>query len=82
MLGRFNDYSVQQEALSSFVDTHRLRGKNGLKLAESVGALVATLYQVQRKARCEVDDCISGFRHLSFSNEKQSVEVEEGGSPS
>lgn len=55
VLGRFNDYSVQQESLSKFVEVHPMRGKKGLKLAESVGALVATLYQLQKKARKEVE---------------------------
>lgn len=61
VLGRFNDYSVQRESLSSFMETHKLHGQKGLRLAQSVGALVATLYQLQLKARGNVEDCISGF---------------------
>lgn len=61
ILGRFNDYSVQRESLSAFVETHRIRGRTGLQLAESVGALVATLYQLQVKARGEVELHISDF---------------------
>jgi CHAD domain-containing protein len=61
VLGRFNDYSVQRESLSTFVETHRIRGRKGRQLAESVGALVATLYQLQIKARDEVEQHISDF---------------------
>jgi CHAD domain-containing protein len=61
VLGRFNDYSVQQASLSAFVERHPMRGKKGLMLAESIGALVATLYQLQLKARSEVESCIEGF---------------------
>lgn len=55
VLGRFNDYCVQRESLSSFVWTHPMRGKKGLQVAESVGALVATLFQLQKKARKDVE---------------------------
>ncbi|WP_168433613.1 CHAD domain-containing protein [Pontiella sulfatireligans] len=61
VLGRFNDYSVQREALAAFAEAHPMRGRKGIKLAECVGALVATLYQLQLKARGEVVACLDGF---------------------
>jgi hypothetical protein len=38
-----------------------MRGKKGITLAESVGALVATLYQLQIKAREWIEDGIVQF---------------------
>ncbi len=61
LLGRFNDYCVQRESLASFVQTHPMRGKKGLKVAESVGALVATLFQLQKKARRDVESNLELF---------------------
>ncbi len=64
-LGHFNDCSVQRAALSAFVEEHPMRGKKGLVLAESVGALVATLYQKQLRARSQIDGSLA-----AFANEK------------
>lgn len=61
LLGRFNDYCVQRESLASFVQTHPMRGKKGLKVAESVGALVATLFQLQKRARRDVESNLELF---------------------
>jgi CHAD domain-containing protein len=61
VLGRFNDYAVQRQSLAVFAGQHPMRGKKGLKLAESIGALVATLYQLQLQARGEVETGLAGF---------------------
>ncbi|WP_372846838.1 CHAD domain-containing protein [Pontiella sp.] len=61
VLGRFNDYSVQRHSLAEFAGQHPIRGKKGLRLAESIGALVATLYQLQLQARGEVEAGLAGF---------------------
>jgi CHAD domain-containing protein len=73
VLGRFNDYSVQQEALGNFVAQHPMRGKKGLRLAASVGALVATLYQLQLQARSEVVERIDLFVNPSTLNDFKRV---------
>ena len=61
LLGRFNDCSVQRIALTRFVEDHPLRGRKGLVLAESVGALAATLYQMQLRARSDLDPALRKF---------------------
>lgn len=53
-LGRFNDYSVQQGSLAVFLDTHPIKGANGIKVAESIGALTAMLNLLQQKERDQV----------------------------
>ncbi len=60
-LGRFNDYSVQQESLALFMSEHKLVGKNGIKVAEAIGALTAMLYQLQCKERNMV---MENFAHF------------------
>ena len=50
-LGRFNDYSVQQESLSVFLAEHPLKGTDRIKVAESIGALTAMLNMLQQKER-------------------------------
>lgn len=61
MLGRFNDYCVQRESLAAFVEQHPIQGRKGLQAAESAGALVAALFQLQQKARREVE---TNLKHL------------------
>lgn len=61
LLGIFNDCSVQRESLTQFVADHPLRGKKGMMLAESVGALAATLYQKQLRTRSEIDAALKDF---------------------
>lgn len=50
-LGRFNDFSVQQESLSVFLNDNPIKGAAGIKVAESIGALTAMLSLLQRKER-------------------------------
>ena len=58
-LGLFNDYSVQQGSLQTFIETHACKGrKRDLVIAKSVGALIAMLYQKQLQERSRV---ISNF---------------------
>jgi len=70
-LGRFNDYSVQQESLGTFMSEHSLSGKKGMQVAESIGALTAMLYQLQRKERNLVMENFERFDneriHTSFT---------------
>ena len=64
-LGKFNDYSVQQISLGLFMSELSLTGVNGMKVAESVGALTAMLYQLQCRERNLV---MENFAH--FDSEK------------
>ena len=58
-LGLFNDYSVQQDSLHTFILTHASKGrKRDLIVAKSAGALIAMLYQKQIEERSRV---ISNF---------------------
>jgi len=50
-LGRFNDYSVQQQFLKNILTGNITHGGKGIKVAESIGALTAMLYRLQRKER-------------------------------
>ena len=61
VLGRFNDHSVQRASLSALMEGCPARGARQLRLVESVGALVATLYQLQLRARGEVGGRVRGF---------------------
>ena len=65
-LGLFNDYSVQQVSLQSFIFEHASKGrKQDLAVAKSVGALIAMLYQKQLAERAKV---ISNF--IIFDSQK------------
>ena len=69
-LGRFNDYSVQQISLGTFMSGQPMEGKEGLKVAESIGALTAMLYQLQCRERNLVMENFARFDsekiHASF----------------
>ncbi|VGO12958.1 hypothetical protein PDESU_01512 [Pontiella desulfatans] len=60
VLGRFNDYSVQRRSLANFAEAHSVKGKKGLRLAESIDALIATLCRLQGTARGEVATGLAG----------------------
>jgi len=54
-LGLFNDYSVQQESMQSFLTNHVSTGREqDLTVAKSVGALIAVLHQQQLAERALV----------------------------
>jgi len=69
-LGKFNDYSVQQISLGMFMSEMSLAGVKGMKVAESVGALTAMLYQLQCRERELVMENFTRFDsekiHASF----------------
>ncbi len=71
-LGRFNDYSVQQVSLGMFMSGQSLSGKKSLKVAESIGALTAMLYQLQCRERSLVMENFARFDsetiHASFTD--------------
>jgi len=60
-LGKFNDYSVQQVSLGMFMQESSLVGTKGIKVAESIGALTAMLYQLQCRERNLVMENFSRF---------------------
>ena len=71
-LGRFNDYSVQQVSLGMFMSGQSMSGKKSLKVAESIGALTAMLYQLQYRERNLVMEKFAHFDsekiHASFTD--------------
>ena len=70
-LGRFNDFSVQQIFLGKFMSNQSISPGKSLKVAESIGALTAMLYQLQCRERNLVMENFSFFDsenvHASFS---------------
>lgn len=61
-LGLFNDYSVQQETLQTFMTTHRTGSRaRDLSVAKSIGALIAILHQRQLQERARVMDNFAHF---------------------
>jgi len=62
-LGRFNDFSVQQESLQEFLTSYskKHRNKNLIAMAESIGALIILLQQKQSQERAQVMQSFAGF---------------------
>ncbi len=60
-LGRFNDYAVQQRSLHTFLQEYAQQHAESLKLAESIGALVAVLYQHQAAERRQIKEHLASF---------------------
>ncbi len=60
-LGRFNDYSVQQQSLAQFLARTPIKNKKGVKLAESIGALTAILNLLQQQERAKVMENCARF---------------------
>ncbi|MQY43197.1 CHAD domain-containing protein [Epibacterium sp. SM1969] len=67
-LGLFNDYSVQQESLQTFVERGRLNGQPALKAAQSVGALIVILHMRQLEERARV---VQNFARFDSSQTRQ-----------
>lgn len=73
-LGLFNDYSVQQESLQSFILTHASKGrKQDMTVAKSVGALIAMLYQKQLEERAKVISNFKVFDSLTTQQQFQKL---------
>ncbi len=73
-LGLFNDYSVQQESLQSFILTHASKGrKQDITVAKSVGALIAMLYQKQLAERAKVISNFKIFDSLTTQQQFQTL---------
>lgn len=54
-LGLFNDYSVQQDSLKTFLDTHdKMSRARYAAVAQSIGALIAILHRRQTGERAKV----------------------------
>ena len=61
-LGLFNDYSVQQDSLRDFLDTHgRMRRDRFTAIAQTIGALIAILHQRQTDERDKVVENFGRF---------------------
>lgn len=78
-LGLFNDYSVQQDSLQSFVLTHTSKNrKKDLSIAKSVGALIAMLHQKQLEERAKVISNFKTFDSLTTQQQFQNLFKIEG----
>jgi len=71
-LGRFNDYSMQQSFPAEFLKGKMKRSREGIKMAEAIGALTAMLYQLQCRERSLVMENLAGF-----DNEKVQTAFQE-----
>lgn len=73
-LGLFNDYSVQQESLQLFLDTHTSKNpKKDLMVAKSVGALMMVLHQRQLQERAKVVNNFNVFDHENTQKQFQTL---------
>ena len=73
-LGLFNDYSVQQESLQTFITAHSSKdSKQDLAIAKSVGALIAMLYQKQLEERAKVISNFEIFDSLTTQQQFQKL---------
>ena len=78
-LGLFNDYSVQQDSLQSFILTHTSKNrKKDLSIAKSVGALIAMLHQKQLEERAKVISNFKIFDSLATQQQFQNLFKIEG----
>jgi len=70
-LGRFNDFSVQQESLKEFLAnyTKKHRNKNLIAMAESIGALIILLQQKQSHERNKIMHSFSHFTSPKIKKE-------------
>ncbi len=60
-LGRFNDFSVQQDWLQRFLQDQSAQQQHNVRLAESIGALITVLHQRQLAERQQVMENIAYF---------------------
>lgn len=78
-LGLFNDYSVQQVSLQSFISSHTSKNrKQDLSIAKSVGALIAMLHQKQLEERAKVISNFIIFDSLTTQQQFQKLFKIEG----
>ena len=78
-LGLFNDYSVQQVSLQSFILSHTSKNrKQDLSIAKSVGALIAMLHQKQLEERAKVISNFKIFDSLTTQQQFQKLFKVEG----
>jgi len=79
-LGAFNDYSVQQDSLATFMSTHpAVTGARGLEAAQSIGALIAILDQRQRAERARVMENFDHFNSAETHAEIKALCQRKGG---
>lgn len=78
-LGLFNDYSVQQDSLQSFILSHASKNrKQDMSVAKSVGALIAMLHQKQLEERAKVISNFKIFDRLKTQQQFQKLFKIEG----
>ncbi len=86
-LGKFNDCSVQQEALNAHITAHaNSKQDNDLEMVKSVGALVAAIHQSQLEERIKIvanldsftsDETSTKFEHLFHLQPANSAQLAE-----
>lgn len=79
-LGRFNDFSVQQRSLQTFLQDYARHHQHSLKLAESIGALIAVLHQRQMAEHQQIMDNIARFDSAKTRAAFQSLFTQENSS--
>jgi CHAD domain-containing protein len=69
-LGRFNDFSVQQDSLQGFINSYssQHQNENLIAMAESIGALIILLQQKQSHERLKI---MHSFSHFSSPKIRQ-----------
>lgn len=60
-LGKFNDYSVQQNFLQGYLKQHMVSDLDGKQTITALGALIGILYNKQMQTRCEFSRRYSQF---------------------
>jgi len=63
-LGRFNDFSVQQDSLNTYLQGHQTNAE----MAKSIGALLMVLAQKQTEERSHVEERFAGFANQVTAN--------------
>lgn len=78
-LGKFNDYSVQQNFLAGMLAGDTWRGAEALEVAKAIGALTAMLYRLQGEERSHLMNNFAQFDSPEIkSNFTQLFHQEEG----
>ena len=72
-LGRFNDYSVQKDFLTEHISRYKNQAQVDVELIQSVGALVAAIYNKQLDERSKLNENLSAFCHDQMATRFQSL---------
>ena len=76
VLGRFNDYAVQQDSLHSYLQS---AGELDAQTSAAVGGLIAGLYQAQLDARSQVTERFEEFNGHHMREHMEALFSKKGG---